>query len=75
MAGFCEYDDELRTSYNTVNRAYINILLIQNQSFLNCGQQRSAGSFGRKSITKVLSDTERMKNTHIYVYAKTYFIG
>jgi hypothetical protein len=35
----------------------------------------SAGSFGRKSIEKIVKDTERMKNTPIHVCAKTAFIG
>jgi hypothetical protein len=32
----------------------------------------SAGGFGRKSIVKIVSDTERMKNTPIHVCA---FVG
>jgi hypothetical protein len=45
------------------------------QCFSNCGPRRSAGGFGRKSIAKLVSDTERMKNTPIPVRAKTAFVG
>jgi hypothetical protein len=33
------------------------------------------GGFGRKGIAKIVSDTERMKNTPIFVCAKTAFVG
>jgi hypothetical protein len=33
------------------------------------------GGFGRKGIAKIVSDTERMKNTLIHVCAKTAFVG
>jgi hypothetical protein len=33
------------------------------------------GGFGRKGIEKIVSDTERMKNTPMYVCAKTAFVG
>jgi hypothetical protein len=42
---------------------------------LPVGQRRSAGGFARKSIAKILSGTERMKNTPIHVCAKTAFVG
>jgi hypothetical protein len=32
---------------------------------------RFAGSFGRKSIEKIVPDTERMKNTPTHICAKT----
>jgi hypothetical protein len=35
------------------------------------GPRRSADGFGIKSIAKIVSDTERMKNTHKHVCAKT----
>jgi hypothetical protein len=47
----------------------------QRQGFSNCGPQRSAGGFGGKSIAKIVSDTEPMKNTPIHVCDKTAFIG
>jgi hypothetical protein len=34
------------------------------------GRRRSAGGLGRKSIAKIISDTERMKNTPLHVCAK-----
>jgi hypothetical protein len=40
------------------------------QCFSNCGSRRPAGGFGRKRIVKIVSDTERMKNTPILVCAK-----
>jgi hypothetical protein len=39
------------------------------------GLRRSAAVLGRKSIAKILPDTELMKNTPIHVYAKTAFVG
>jgi hypothetical protein len=38
------------------------------------GPLRSAGGFRRKSISKVVSDTERVKTTPIYVCNKTAFV-
>jgi hypothetical protein len=35
----------------------------------------SVGSFGRKNIAKIVSDTERIKNTATHVCAKTAFVG
>jgi hypothetical protein len=35
---------------------------------------RSAGGFGRKNVAKIVSETERMKNTPIHVCAKTAFL-
>jgi hypothetical protein len=40
-----------------------------------CGPRRFAGGFGRKSVSKIVSDTGRMKNTPIHVCAKTSFVG
>jgi hypothetical protein len=51
------------------------------QRFSNCGPQttdgpqQSSGCLGRKIISKILTDTEGMKNTPIHVYAKTAFVG
>jgi hypothetical protein len=51
------------------------------QGLSNCvprttgGPRRSAGGFRRKTIARTVSDTERMKNTLIYVCAKTAFVG
>jgi hypothetical protein len=39
------------------------------------GLRRSAVGLGRKGIAKIVSDTERMKNTSIHVFAKTAFFG
>jgi hypothetical protein len=33
------------------------------------------GGFGRKGIEKIVSDTGRIKNTPMYVCAKTAFVG
>jgi hypothetical protein len=33
------------------------------------------GGFGGKSITKIISDTERMKNTSIEFCTETFFVG
>jgi hypothetical protein len=33
------------------------------------------GGFGKKIIAKIVSDTERMKNTPVHVCAKTAFVG
>jgi hypothetical protein len=45
---------------------------------VHCGSsaspQKSAGGFVRKSITKIVSDSERMRNTPIYVCAKLPFL-
>jgi hypothetical protein len=35
----------------------------------------SAGGFGRKTLAKIVTDNERMKNTPIHVCAKTVFVG
>jgi hypothetical protein len=51
------------------------------QRFSNCGPQttdgpqQSSGGLGRKIISKIVTDTEGMKNTPIHVYAKTAFVG
>jgi hypothetical protein len=39
------------------------------------GQWQYTDSFGRKSISKIVSHTEQMKNTPIHVCAKTAFVG
>jgi hypothetical protein len=39
------------------------------------GPRQSAASFGRKSVAKIVSDTEQVKNTPIHVCAKTAFVG
>jgi hypothetical protein len=36
------------------------------------GPRRSAGGFRRKSIVKLVSDTERMKNTPTHIYICIY---
>jgi hypothetical protein len=38
------------------------------------GPRQSAGDFGRESKAKIVSDTERMKNTPIRVCDKTTFV-
>jgi hypothetical protein len=38
-------------------------------------RQVVCGTLGRKSIAKIVSDTERMKYTPIHVWAKTAFVG
>jgi hypothetical protein len=38
-------------------------------------RQMVRGSFGRKIITKIVSDTEKMKGTPTQVCAKTAFVG
>jgi hypothetical protein len=43
--------------------------------FSNCGLRRLAGFFGRKSVVKIVADTEQMKNAPIRVCAKTAFVG
>jgi hypothetical protein len=49
------------------------------QCLSNCGPRpfarRSAGGFGSKNITKVVSDTERVQKTHLHVCVKTAFVG
>jgi hypothetical protein len=39
------------------------------------GPRRSANGFGRKMMTKIVSDTELIKNTPVHVCAKTSFVG
>jgi hypothetical protein len=39
------------------------------------GARRSSGGFGRKSVSTIVSDTERMKNTPIRVCAETFFVS
>jgi hypothetical protein len=39
------------------------------------GLWQFTGDFTRKSIAKIVSDTKQMKSTHIYVCAKTAFVG
>jgi hypothetical protein len=39
------------------------------------GLRRSAVTFGRESIAKIVSDTELVKNTPIHICAKTVFVG
>jgi hypothetical protein len=46
-----------------------------NRCFSNCGPRRPAGGFGTNSNAKIVSGTEQMKNTPIYVCAKTTFVG
>jgi hypothetical protein len=49
------------------------------QCFSNYDPRRfarwSACGFGRKSMAKIVPDTERRKNTPIHVSAKTAFVG
>jgi hypothetical protein len=42
---------------------------------VSVSQLWSAGGFGRKSIAKIVSDIEGMKNKPIHVCAKTAFVG
>jgi hypothetical protein len=44
------------------------------QCITTCGPRRSTGDFGRRTISKIVSETEKMKNTPIHVCAKTAFI-
>jgi hypothetical protein len=63
------------TLYHTLKCQLISVT----QYFSNCGLQWfawwSAGSFRRKIIAEIVSDTEQMKNTPIHVSAKTAFVG
>jgi hypothetical protein len=42
------------------------------QCFSNCGSQRSTGGFRKEGFTKIVSDTEQMKNTPIHVITKVH---
>jgi hypothetical protein len=43
--------------------------------WITVGPRRSAGCFGGKGNVKIVSDTEIMKNTSMYVCAKTAYVG
>jgi hypothetical protein len=58
-------------SHVVTKRVTRNVTYSLRQCFSNCGPRQSAGGFGRISIAKIVSDTERMKNTPVYACAIT----
>jgi hypothetical protein len=50
-------------------------LLPNTACYGNVSQSEVRGDFGRKITAKIVSDTERMKNTPMHICAKTVFVG
>jgi hypothetical protein len=54
--------------FNEAVWCYIPVAFIK---LWSAGPRRSAGGFGRKSNAKIVSGTERIRNTPVHAYAKT----